>query len=238
MSPEPSTAQARTHGHPPERRFRLQEDYGQTSNSEITTFITNEFLLELIFPPVTFGGKQKLPIIPIGNLPFSQAWGYFTNHTLPPFSPPRRTYSEVLPITQIFGVGVGKERMLAEFRGALLRSPGNQLPRALGVKLRGKKKRKKSRLAHRGGRQIAAGDFGSAPSGPRGHMVACSPLSGASSRSSSESGTPTEPLLQQTEHTNFKMVPGVRGPKRVARGRGWGALSNAHTAGRRGTPQR
>lgn len=224
MSPEPSTAQTRTHGHPPERRFRLQEDYRQTSNSEITTFITNlvnEFLLELIFPPVTFGGKQKLPIIPIGNLPFSlQGWGYLTNHTLPPFPPPRRTYSEILPITQIFVVGVGKERMLAEFRGALLRSPGNQLPRALGVKLRGKKrKRRKSRLAHRGGRQIAAGDFGSAPSGPRGHMVARSPLSGASSRSSSESGTPTEPLLRQSTRTlkwslgcgDQRECPGVEG---------------------------
>lgn len=116
----------------PERRFRLQEDYRQTSNSEITTFITNlvnEFLLELVFfffSPVTFGGKQKLPIIPIGTLPFSsQAWGYLTNHTLSPYPPPGRTYSEILPITQIFGVGVGKQRMLAEFRGPLLRFPGN-----------------------------------------------------------------------------------------------------------------
>lgn len=41
---------------------------------------------------------------------------------------------------------------------------------------------------------------------------------GASSRSSSEPGTPPEPLPHQTEHKNFKMVPGARGLERVAPG--------------------
>lgn len=49
----------------PERRFRLQEDYRQTSNSEITTFTTNlanEFLLELVFFfPCNFWRQAKTP---------------------------------------------------------------------------------------------------------------------------------------------------------------------------------
>lgn len=168
--------------------------------------------------------------------------GYLTNHTLLPFPPPGPTYSEILPQCADHWVGLGKERMLAEFRGALLRSPGN--PTASGSRSKtGRKKKEnkeeKTRLAHRGGRRTAAGDFGSAPSGSqRTHGCLLPAIWGPPPALPPEPGTPPEPLLHQTEHRNFKMVPGARGLERVARGRGWGGLNDAHTAGQTDTRQR
>lgn len=46
------------------------------------------------------------------------------------------------------------------------------------------------------------------------------------------------PAFSRQSTRTLKWSLGRGGPERVARGRGWGALSDAHTAGRRGTRQR
>lgn len=115
------------------------------------------------------------------------------------------------------------------------------MPRAFGVKLKeekGKKKKKNpgSFTAAEGAQR--RGISAQRQVVPEDTWLLAPRCLGASSRSSSEPGTPPEPLPHQTEHKNFKMVPGARGQEKVDRGRRWGVLSDAHTAGRRGTRER
>lgn len=131
--------------------------------------------------------------------------------------------------------------MLAEFRGALLKSPGEPAASGIWSKTeRGKRKEKEKlkacsprRKAHSGG-----GISAHRRTVPEDTWLLAPRSLGASSSSSAEPGTPPESLLHQTDHMNFKMVPGSRGQERVDRSRRWGVLSDAHTAGRRGTRQR
>lgn len=157
-------------------------------------------------------------ILPIGNLPFSQTPGCLTNHT----PPPGRTHSRDPSHCPDLWVGPGEECMLAEFRGALLKSSGEPAASGIWSKTeRGKRKEKEKlkacsprRKAHSGG-----GISAHRRTVPEDTWLLAPRSLGASSSSSSEPGTPPESLLHQTDHMNFKMVPGSRGQERVDRSR-------------------